>query len=122
MMKRTGFLLGGIGIGIIGWLWLGRARRRNQVSEIVLTAEDLDYQDLSPEELASSHLIDLNDSTLDQLAKLNLTPESIGRLIENRPYRSKLELISRMVVTEAEYETIREKIGIAEGREPVKIA
>jgi hypothetical protein len=122
MMKRTGFLLGGIGIGVIGWLWLGRARRRNQVAEIVLTAEDLDYQDLSPEELASSHLIDLNDSTLDQLTKLNLTPESIERLIENRPYRSKLELISRMVVTESEYETIREKIGIAEGREPVKIA
>jgi hypothetical protein len=122
MMKRTGFLLGGIGIGVIGWLWLGRARRRNQVAEIVLTAEDLDYQDLSPEELASSHLIDLNDSTLDQLTKLNLTPESTERLIENRPYRSKLELISRMVVTEAEYETIREKIGIAEGREPVKIA
>lgn len=122
MMKRTGFLLGGIGIGVIGWLWLGRARRRNQVAEIVLTAEDLDYQDLSPEELASSHLIDLNDSTLDQLTKLNLTPESTERLIENRPYRSKLELISRMVVTESEYETIREKIGIAEGREPVKIA
>jgi hypothetical protein len=122
MMKRTGFLLGGIGIGVIGWLWLGRARRRNQVAEIVLTAEDLDYQDLSPEELASSHLIDLNDSTLDQLTKLNLTPVSIERLIENRPYRSKLELISRMVVTESEYETIREKIGIAEGREPVKIA
>jgi hypothetical protein len=88
MTKRTGFLLGGIGVGLIGWLWLGRARRGNQVPEIHVTAEDLDYQDLSPKELRSSHLIDLNDSQPEQLTTLNLTPESIERLIENRPYRS----------------------------------
>lgn len=122
MTKRTGFLLGGIGVGLVGWLWLSRAPRANQVPEIHVTAEDLDYQDLSPEDLTSSHLIDLNDATSDQLKDLNLTQESIDRLIENRPYRSKLELVSRMVLSEAEYETIREKVGVAEGREPVKIA
>jgi hypothetical protein len=122
MTKRTGFVLGGIGIGLIGWLWLGRSRRGDQVPEIHVTAEDVDYQDLSPEELTSSHLIDLNDSTPDQLKSLHLTPESVERLIENRPYRSKLELVSRMVLTEAEYEMIREKVGVAEGRAPVKIA
>jgi hypothetical protein len=122
MTKRTGFLLGGIGVGLIGWLWLGSARRGNQLREIHVTAEDLDYQDLSPEELTSSHLIDLNDSEPDQLKELNLTPASIERLIENRPYRSKLELVSRMILAEAEYEAIREKVGVAQGREPVKIA
>jgi hypothetical protein len=122
MRKRTGFLLSSIGIGVIGWLWLRRARRANQVREIHVTAEDLDYQDLSPEELTSSHLIDLNDSTADQLKDLNLAPESVERVIENRPYRNKLELVSRMVLTEAEYESIRENIAVAEGREPVKIA
>lgn len=122
MTKRTGLLLAGIGIGVIGWLWLGRSPRRNELPGIHVTGEDLDYQDLSPEDLTSSHLIDLNDSTPEQLKNLNLTPESIDRLIENRPYRSKLELVSRMVLTEAEYETIREKVGVAEGREPVKIA
>ena len=122
MTKRTGFLLGGIAIGVMGWLWFGRARRGNQVRELHLTAEDLDYQDLSPEELTSSHLMDLNDSTPEQLKDLNLAPESVDRLIENRPYRSKLELVSRMVLTEAEYETIRDKVGVAEGREPVKLA
>jgi hypothetical protein len=101
---------------------LDRARRANQVPGIHVTAENLDYQDLSPEELTSSHLIDLNDSTPEQLKDLKLTPESVDRLIENRPYRSKLELVSRMVLSEAEYETIRQKVGVAEGREPVKIA
>jgi hypothetical protein len=122
MIKRTGFFLGGIGLGVIGWLWLGRARRANRLPEIHVTAEDLDYQDLSPEELKSSHLVDLNDSNLEQLKNLNLTPESIQRLIENRPYRSKLELVSRMILSEAEYEAIKEQVGVAEGRAPVKIA
>lgn len=122
MTKRTGFLLGGIGVGLIAWLWLGPARRGNQLREIHVTAEDLNYQDRSPEELTSSHLIDLNDSEPDQLKELNLTPASIERLIENRPYRSKLELVSRMILAEPEYEAIREKVGVAQGREPVKIA
>jgi hypothetical protein len=122
MTKRTGFLLGGIGIGVLGWLWVARGRRSNDVPEIHVTAEDLDYQDLSPEELTSSHLIDLNDAAADELKELNLTQESIDRLVENRPYRSKLELVSRMVLSEAEYETIRERVAVAEGREPVKIA
>lgn len=122
MSKRTGFLVAGVGVGVIAWLWFDRARRGNRVPEISVTAEDLDYQNLSPEELASSHLIDLNESNPEQLKDLNLTPESIERLIENRPYRSKLELVSRMVLSEAEYETIKEQVGVAEGREPVKIA
>lgn len=122
MNRRTGFLLGGMGLALITWYWLTRARRADEVQDIPFTAEDLDYQDLSPEELTSSHLIDLNESQLEQLKNLNLTPESIERLIENRPYRSKLELVSRMVLTEAEYEAIRERVGVAEGRAPVKIA
>src|SRR6185312_6190631 len=122
MNRRTGFLLGGMGLAVITWYWLARAGRPNQVQNIHFTAEEVDYQDLSPEELTSSHLIDLNESQPEQLKNLNLTPESIERLIENRPYRSKLELVSRMVLTEAEYESIRENIAVAEGREPVKIA
>jgi hypothetical protein len=72
--------------------------------------------------LSSAHLIDLNDAEPAQLEKLDLNPESLERLIESGPYRSKLELVSRMVFSEAEYETIKEKIGVSEGREPVKIA
>ena len=44
------------------------------------------------------------------------------RVIEGRPYRSKLELVSRMVIPEAIYAEIREKIAVSEGRNPVKVA
>jgi hypothetical protein len=59
-------------------------------------------------------------STIRQ--RLGLSAQALQRLIENRPYRSKLELVSRMVLTEAEFSEIRDKVAIAEGREPVKIA
>jgi hypothetical protein len=42
--------------------------------------------------------------------------------VDNRPYRSKLELVSRMVIPEAAYARIKDKVGIARGDEPVKTA
>lgn len=122
MKKQTAVFAGVVGAGLAAWFWFRRLGQRGQLSKIHLTAEDLDYQDLSPADLGSAHLIDLNDAEPAQLKTLNLSPESLERLIENRPYRSKLELVSRMVLSEAEYEAIKEKIGVAEGREPVKIA
>ena len=122
MNKRTWIFLGGIGIGVSALLWVRRIAQSRRLANLHLTTENLDYQDVPREELSSAHLIDLNDAEAAGLAALNLRPESLERLIENRPYRSKLELVSRMVLTEAEYETIRDKVGIAEGREPVKIA
>ena len=107
---------------MIALLWFRRSGRRSHVPNIHLTAENLDYQDLSPGDLSSAHLIDLNDAEPAQLEELNLNRESFERLIESRPYRSKLELVSRMVLSQAEYETIKEKIGVSEVREPVKIA
>jgi hypothetical protein len=122
MKKRTAAFVGIIGAGVTAFFWFRRLGQRSQAPTIHLTAEDLDYQDLSPQDLSLAHLIDLNDAEPAQLRTLNLSPESIERLIENRPYRSKLELVSRIVLSEAEYEAIKEKIGVAEAREPVKIA
>lgn len=122
MMKRTLVFLGALGAGLAIVSLLQSIRRRNRADTIHLTTEDLDYQDLSTEDLNSSHLLDLNDAAEADLRRLGLSAEALQRLIENRPYRSKLELVSRMVLTEAEFSEIRDKVAIAEGREPVKIA
>jgi|SRR5579884_376945 hypothetical protein len=122
MMKRTLVFLGLLGAGFAVLSLLQGVRRRRRINSIHLTTEDLDYQDLSPRDLDSSHLLDLNDASESDLQRLGLSAESLQRLIENRPYRSKLELVSRMVLTEAEFSGIRDKVAIAEGREPVKIA
>jgi hypothetical protein len=96
----------------------GRRRIRN----FHLTNEDLNYSDRSVEELVSEHLIDLNSANADQLKNVGLSPETQERLIDNRPYRNKLELVSRMVLSQDEYAVIKDRVSVAKANESVKIA
>ena len=122
MKRSTKAIIGGFCLGTIllyGWRWYyGRRRIRN----FHLTNDDLNYSDRSAEELASAHLIDLNSANVDQLTGLGLSAETKDRLIENRPYRSKLELLSRMILSQDDYATIKDRVSIAEANESVKIA
>jgi DNA uptake protein ComE-like DNA-binding protein len=122
MKKSQVMLLAGVAMGLGTYLLLKYVAQTRRVANIHLTTQDLDYQDLSPEDLVSDHLIDLNGADDAQLRELGLDPQSLERLIENRPYRSKLELVSRMVLSEALYTTIKNRVAVAAGREPVKVA
>jgi hypothetical protein len=51
-----------------------------------------------------------------------MSAESLERLLENRPYRNKLDLVSRMVLSQEEYSAIKDKVSVAAAGEPVKIA
>ena len=111
----------GIAIGVAAYLLLRNSAQPRRVADIHLTTQDLDYQNLSPEDLISDHLTDLNEADGAQLRELGLDPQSIERLIENRPYRGKLELVSRMVLAEEVYAAMKDKVAVADGREPVKV-
>jgi hypothetical protein len=120
--RSTKAIIGGFCLGTIllyGWRWYFGLRR---IRTFHLTNNDLNYSDFSPEELVSEHLIDLNSANADQLAKLGLSTETQERLIENRPYRTKLELVSRMVLSPEEYAAIKDRASVAEANEPIKIA
>jgi len=120
--RSTRAVLGGISLGTIiyySWRWYhGHCRIRN----FRLTNEDLNYSDVSAGELISQHLIDLNKARGEQIGKLGISAESLERLLENRPYRNKLELLSRMILSEDEYSVIKDKVSVAEAGESVKIA
>jgi hypothetical protein len=120
--RSTKAIIGGFCSGAIliyAWRWYdGRRRIRN----FHLTNDDLNYSDRSAEELISEHLIDLNSANADQLTKLGLSAEIQERLIDNRPYRNKLELISRMVLSQDEYAAIKDRVSVAEANESVKVA
>jgi hypothetical protein len=120
--RSTGAVVGGICLGGIlfySWRWYQRRRR---IRNFHLTTEDLSYSDRSAEQLVSQHLIDLNGASVEQIGELGIAAESLERLLENRPYRNKLELISRMVLSQEEYSAIKDKVSVAEAGEPVKIA
>ena len=125
MKRSTKAIIGGFCSGAIliyaiyAWRWYYRRRR---IRNFHLTNADLNYSDRSAEELASAHLIDLNSASADQLTDLGLSAEAKERLIENRPYRSKLELLSRMILSQDEYAAIKDRVSMAEANESVKIA
>jgi Helix-hairpin-helix motif len=122
--KLAAFFVAGIGVGIAlrGYFVLKNVARRNRAANLHLTSKDLDYSDVSRDELVASHLIDLNSAEIDKLNALGLDAQSADRLIENRPYRNKLDLLSRMILPQETYAAIKDKIGVAGAREPIKIA
>lgn len=122
MRKSSAILFGCIGLGIGIYALLRSLNRNRSILNVHLTTADLDFPQVSHEEIVSEHLVDLNEATTGELRGLGLDQQSVERLVENRPYRSKLELISRMVIPETIFATIRDKVAISEGRDPVKVA
>ncbi len=96
-------------------------RLRRQPRPLKITTNDLGYQEHSPEELTSEHLLDLNSASLDDLLRLGLDPAVGEQILENRPYRNKLDLLSRMVISEQVYNAIKQQVGIARATEPIKV-
>lgn len=123
-MKRISlpFVLAGLGIGVAVYLALRNLAKRNRIPELHLTTADLRPPDKSPQELLSNHIADLNAADVDELTNLGLDALAVERLIENRPYRNKLELVSRMILPQALYDTIKSKVAIAGASETIKIA
>jgi hypothetical protein len=121
MSKRAFFLF--IGIFLAG-AYILRLRRARGTAERLprLDADELYYSHLSPAELESRHLLDLNAASEAQLSTLGLDADALRRLLDNRPYRTKLELVSRMIVPENVYAAMKDRIEVARGDEPVKTA
>jgi len=71
----------------------------------------------------SPGLVDLNACSLQELLSIRgLDPEWATRIVDSRPYRSKMDLISRMVVPIDVFTTISARISIGKPDEGVKIA
>jgi hypothetical protein len=115
-----GLFVSGIVAGAALLLLFRQLRRTPR--ELHITTNDLNFPDASPEQLSREHLVDINTADWAELEGLGLSADALERLIENRPYRGKLELVSRMVLTEGDYEIVKHKVGVSRGREPVKAA
>jgi hypothetical protein len=119
MKSKTIFFLGAATACVL--LAVVAIRLRRHPRRLKITTNDLGYQDHSPEELTSEHLLDLNSASLDDLLTIGLDRQACDQIMENRPYRNKLDLLSRMVIPELVYNTIKHHVGIARATEPVKI-
>lgn len=66
--------------------------------------------------------IDLNSASEDQLRGAGIEDQYIERILEHRPYRNKLDLVSQMVLPGDVYERIKHSVRVARSDESVKVA
>lgn len=86
--------LGAVGIGVFAGAWLF-ARKTNRDSGIAPRAQLLNINEASHQELVNV---------------LGVDPEIADRIVEHRPYPSKIDLLGRMVIPEEVYVAIKDRI------------
>ena len=85
--------LGAIGAGIFAASWLASRQRRGERFE------------------DRRNRLNINEASQQDIMKvLGLDAETAERIIEHRPYPSKLDLLGRMVVPEEIYVAIKDRI------------
>jgi hypothetical protein len=58
----------------------------------------------------STTTLDLNTASTENLTALGLDAEAVDRIVDNRPYRRKLELLERFILAKPDYDLIRQRI------------
>jgi hypothetical protein len=102
MKKGMAAFISGIGVSLLAAYAARGIRRQRQ-------AEGL-------------NLIDLNDGSMSDFRKLGLDDQMAERIFESRPYRSKLELVSRVMLPNDVYSSIKDRVKVHDTQEPVKVA
>ena len=94
-MKVLSFL-GAVGLGIFSGAWLIAARRRHtQVSRSFINRSTININEASQQEIMQA---------------LGLNAELAERIVEQRPYPSKIDLLGRMVIPGEVYDSIKNRI------------
>jgi DNA uptake protein ComE-like DNA-binding protein len=93
-MKLLSFL-GAVGLGIFSGAWIIAARRRRTASGSTSSRSVININEASRQELMQS---------------LGVDAELAERIVEHRPYPSKIDLLGRMVVPEEIYNSIKHRI------------
>jgi hypothetical protein len=81
--------LGAVGLGVFSAAWLAGWRRRGGQDQVI------NINEARPQEL---------------MQVLGLDAETADRIVEHRPYPSKIDLLGRMVVPQEIYNTIKDRI------------
>ncbi|HLH07278.1 MAG TPA: hypothetical protein VKW78_08575 [Terriglobales bacterium] len=133
-------LLGGLGAGLlvalaIRLLWERRSgitrdlrdKRRNEplpdAEQIAEEMRDTFVPDKINTGQPSAELLDLNSCSAQELLSLGEMDSTWAtRIVESRPYRNKMDLLSRMIIPADLFAVISERVMVAKPDEQVKIA
>ena len=92
-MKLLSFF-GALGIGVFAAAWLASLQRRG----IAIQS-------------SSRSVLNINEASQQEIMSvLGLDSETAERIVEHRPYPSRIDLLGRMVVPNDVYQTIKDRI------------
>ena len=61
---------------------------------------------------SSGALLDLNAASVDELRAVDGLADFADRILEERPFRTKIDLLERMIVPDAVYNDIKDRITV----------
>lgn len=113
MKKAWAFALGALGVLALANYW---KRSADQVQIAERTSDELRSRRERKKRFrhrTDDGLVDLNSATLFELKELQGIGDALARrIIENRPYATKMDLIGRRVIPDAAYEAIKHAISV----------
>lgn len=92
------------------------AREMGQMKDNVVEMKD------RVSDMVSTNMVDINECSRDDLRHMGVPEELLDRVIEGRPYRNKMDLLTHMVVPQDVYDSIKSMIEVHHPDESVKVA
>ena len=68
--------------------------------------------------------LDLNSAPVEAFCIFGLDRDAADRIVENRPYRTKIELLERYIIPKADYDVIKRRIATDQSHknDPIRVA
>lgn len=73
-------------------------------------------------DVSAMSVVDINECSREELGDLGVPEEMLDRVIEGRPYRNKMDLLTRMIVPQDLYDSLKSVIEVRRPDEDVKVA
>ncbi len=127
MKKHIAAFFAGVGLSALAGLGVQAVRNRQGIAqrgrELVGRGRDIARrgQQFVRSVRGEGH-IDLNHCSTEQLVAMGVDQATAVRIVEFRPYRSKLELVSRVMLPTDVYAIIKDHVAVSGSHEAVKVA
>ena len=110
-MKALAFALGAL--GLLAFANHRQSKTRSRSEQPLTEPRRRRARKMRLRHRTSDGLLDLNSASLLELKELNGIGDALAaRIVENRPYLSKIDLVGRRVIPDAAYELIKHSITV----------
>jgi DNA uptake protein ComE-like DNA-binding protein len=111
MKKAWLFALGALGALAAGNYWKRSAREVRRATKLTKEVQPVRRGKKRFRHRTEDGLLDLNSATIFELKELSGIDDDLAtRIMDNRPYATKLDLIGRRVIPDAVYQEIKHAI------------